>query len=307
MTEYESYIPPEVENELNEGKEKIKDGIWRPGIFDDHKDEVAAAASTKRLLRTEQTALRIFANPKRFEKPDPNDPDIPSLQQKLRAGRILAQLRDEVIPGADLHRIVKTQLVNAGEVRKIDAEFLEDLVKGNLQNKNIPKTDGMITNERGVPLYISAADCAPVGVYDPENKAIGAFHNGVHGLIAKVSENGINAMIKEYGTKPENLKVTIAPGVSQEGYVITSETFDAIRKNLGDEVADDFSKPGTEPGTFHFDISGAIVRRLEMMGVLPENIEVSQYHTDTDNQLFSSQRKEGEKKRDNYGFMIAMK
>lgn len=306
MSEYESFIPPEVVDELNEGKEEIKDGIWRPGIFDGHKNEVAAAASTKRLLRSQQTALRIFTNPKRFERPDPKDPSIPSLAEKLRAGRILAQLRDEVIPDADLHTIVKTQLANAGEVKKIDKEFLEDLVKGNLQNKNIPKTDGMITNERGVPLYISAADCAPVGVYDPENKAIGAFHNGIHGLVAKVSENGINAMMKEYGTKPENLKVTIGPGVSQDGYTITKQNLDGIRENLGDEIADDFSKPGSQPDMFHFDISGAIVRRLEMMGVPSENIEVSQYHTDKDNQLFSSQRKEGDK-RDNYGFMIALK
>jgi copper oxidase (laccase) domain-containing protein len=309
MSEYESYIPPEVVKELNEGKERIEGGIWEPGIFDEYEDEVAAAASTKLLRRDKQNALRVFGYAKRFQHPDKEkpDPDIPSIPEKMRAGRILAQLRDKVAPETDLHRIVKTQLVNKGEVKVIDEEFVSDLVKGNIQNKEIAATDAMVTNIRGLPLYISASDCAPVGVYDPENKAIGAFHNGIHGLIAKVSENGIQAMMEAYGTKPENLKVAIAPGVSQDMYVISQELLDSIREKLGDEIADNYARPGTEPGKFNFDITGAIVRRLEMMGVSPENIQASRYQTDKDNELFPSNRKEGPVKRDNYGFMIALK
>ncbi len=38
-----------------------------------------------------------------------------------------------------------------------------------------------------------------------------------------------------------------------------------------------------------------------------ENIELSNYHTDTDNELFPSERIEGNKDRDSYGFMLVLK
>ena len=304
MSEFEQRLPQEVADfhvpetgDKGEGKERIEGDIWRPGILDKYKDEVAAAASTKMLRRTEENALRLLGDAKRFEKP---------MKDRIRAGRILAELRNVISPDIDLHNIVKTGLYNEGEVVKIDDEFVRDLVKGNLENKQIAKTDGMITNLKGYPLYVSAADCAPVGIYDPKNKVMGVFHNGAWGLALKVSENGIAAMGKEYGSKPEDLVVTIAPGVSQAAFDIDENGLNILKARLGDDI-EQFAKPSDKEGKHLFDISGAIVHRLTSLGVKPENIEKSVYTTDENNDLFPSARKEGDKDRDNYGFMMVLK
>lgn len=294
MPEHEGFIP---EQGSIEGQERIVDNIWQPGILDKYKDEVGAAASTKMLKRTEEKALRILGDKQRFDKP---------MTDRIKAGRILAELRNTIKPKVDLHHIIKTQLVNGGGVKKIDEGFVQDLVKGNLPNKQILETDGMITNLKDYPLYISAADCAPVGVYDPKNKAIGAFHNGAWGLLAQISENGIRAMTKEYGSDPQDLIVTIAPSISQDGFEIDDYAMELARKKFGDDI-EQFAKPGKTDGKYFFDITGAIVHRLSLLGVKPENIEISSYHTDTDNDLFPSERLEGRIDRDNYGFMIMLK
>lgn len=295
MPEKEGYNPEHEKGSTEQ--ERIEEGIWRPGILEKYSDKVAATASTKALRRTEEVALRILGDPKRFERP---------MKERIRAGRILAELRNEIDSEIDLHHIVKGQLAHGGEVKKVDEAFVQDLIKGNLDKKQIARTDGLITNLKGYPLYVSAADCYPVGVYDPEHEAIGAFHNGSWGLIAKICENGIEAMKKEYGTDPEKLVVTIAPGVTAETYVIDEKAANLGKEKLG-EGFEKFITPGKEPGTYHLDLRGAIISRLEAAGVKPENIEVSQYSTDKNNELFPSERIEGNKDRDSYGFMIALK
>jgi YfiH family protein len=281
----------------NEDKEKIEDGIWRPGILEAHSAEVAAAASTKVLRRTEEIALRILGDSNRFTKP---------MRDRIRAGRILAQLRDTIHPAADLHNIVKAQLAHSGEVKKIDEDFVRDLVKGNLDKKQIHKTDGLITNLKDYPLYVSAADCYPVGIYDPENNAIGAFHNGIYGLMNRITENGLAAMVKEYGTDPSKIKVVIAPGISEQ-YLIAKDMVEKYQDKFKGFELNRYIQETGNPDMVRFDLGNAIKDSLIQQGVREENIELSEYHTDTHNSLFPSERVEGNKDRDSYGFMIVLK
>lgn len=306
MSEKEGFVPeearvkgPETEQhaEIKIGHERIEGDIWRPGIMDQYSADVAVAASTKGLRRTEDVALRLLGDQKRFDKP---------MKDRIRAGRILAELRDEVDPKVDLHKIVKSQLAHSGEVKKVDPEFVADLVKGNLPNKQILKTDGLITDLKGYPLYISAADCYPVGVYDPDHKAIGAFHNGFYGLLNRISENGVAAMAKEYGSDPSKLKVTIGPGISAKTYTITQELMENAREKFGPQV-DEWITSADEPGLYHLDLKAAIIQRLTDLGIRPENIESSQYSTDQNNDLFPSERVEGGANRDSFGFMMVLK
>ncbi len=297
MNEHEGReVPAENVAEANKGAERIENGIWRPGILDEYSDKVAAAASTKSLRRTDEVALRILGDQQRFEKP---------MRDRIRAGRILAQLRDVIDSEVDLHNIVKTQLVHGGEIKKIDEEFVSDLVKGNLDKKMIAKTDGMVTNLKGYPLYVSAADCHPVGIYDPDHEAIGTFHNGIYGLLDRISEKGLAMMTKEYGTDPSKVKVVIAPGISEE-YKISKKLFEEAQAKHPDLELAKFAVATDDPEVVKFDLGHAIKSRLMTQGVLEENIELSEFHTDKNNDLFPSERTEGTK-RDTFGFMMVIK
>ncbi|MFC2131828.1 laccase domain-containing protein, partial [Bacteroidota bacterium] len=65
-------------------------------------------------------------------------------------------------------------------------KFQKQVHKTDIQivNKDTPsgiETDGMITNEKGIILNITIADCTAILVYDPLKKGVGAFHSGWRG------------------------------------------------------------------------------------------------------------------------------
>ena len=50
--------------------------------------------------------------------------------------------------------------------------------------------DGLITNTPGLLLGIQTADCLPVLLVDPVTRAVGAFHAGWRGTLARIVEKG---------------------------------------------------------------------------------------------------------------------
>ena len=50
-----------------------------------------------------------------------------------------------------------------------------------------PECDALITNEPGVALYVSTADCTPILLHDPVTGAVGAAHAGWRGTAADIA------------------------------------------------------------------------------------------------------------------------
>ena len=65
----------------------------------------------------------------------------------------------------------------------------------------------LITNVKEVPLLILTADCVPVVIIDPKNKAIGVAHAGWRGTYDKIAKNTIENMIKNYNTNPRRFSM----------------------------------------------------------------------------------------------------
>lgn len=280
------------------GKERIENDVWCPGILDAYSEEVAAVFSTKGLNHSPEPALRVLGDKERFSNR--------SVSERIRAGRILAFLRNSLDPAIDLHYIIKSQLIHGGKIEKIDEDFIAALEDGNLEDNQIFETDGLITNLKGYPLYLSAADCYPVGIFDPENKAIGAFHSGAYGFVKGIVANCLEAMKKEYGTDPAKTKFIIAPGVSGK-YTFSKKLLADFQNKNSEFRSERYCRKTDEPDRVEFDLGRAIYDELVRLGAAPENIELSKYHTDTNNDLFSSERLEGPEKRDSNGFMIVLK
>jgi YfiH family protein len=83
--------------------------------------------------------------------------------------------------------------------------------------------DGMITNVPGLVLAIQTADCLPVLLADPEHRAIGAFHAGWRGTLARIVEKGIGEMRRRFGTDPKRILAAIGPGIHACCYVVGEE------------------------------------------------------------------------------------
>jgi YfiH family protein len=173
--------------------------------------------------------------------------------------------------------------------------------------------DGLITNRRGVLLGVKTADCVPVLIADREGHAVGAFHAGWRGTLARIVEKGIGAMRQHFGVEPENMVVAIGPCIHGCCYEVSAELRDQFASQFpyGNELFTEVfsSDPvrekyplmfmnmrapghGAPPSKPHLDLVEANRRQLISVGV-PENaIDVSPLCTSCRIDLLFSHRAE---------------
>ncbi len=266
--------------------ETIEQGVWQPGIFKQFGGEVCYGGSTNLLkqeigLDPQDVDLKLLGNVDRLDQP---------MIEKRTPARFLIELLHRVDPEADPHDIVKTQLKHTNKVVVVDEEFLKLTPQEKIQQTLA--TDGLITNIEHHPLYISAADCTPVAAFDPENKVVGLFHSGWRGTASMISVEGIKQMAEKYGTKPENLVVSVGPSIAGEDYEVDTTVHETFSKQFTTFEMSQLFVPQAD-GKFLLDVPKAIKLQLLKAGVKEEHIEMSVYSTTQHNDIFPSARKAG--------------
>jgi len=83
--------------------------------------------------------------------------------------------------------------------------------------------DGLITAVPGLLLAVQTADCLPVILVDAERRAVGIFHAGWRGTLARIVEKGMGAMRAHFATRPEKLLAAIGPGIHGCCYAVGKE------------------------------------------------------------------------------------
>jgi YfiH family protein len=78
----------------------------------------------------------------------------------------------------------------------------------------IGEGDALITNRRGITLGIRTADCLPIVIADPSNRAIAAIHAGWRGTLLGIVPKTVKAMQEQFGSRPEDLVVVVGPGIA---------------------------------------------------------------------------------------------
>jgi YfiH family protein len=86
-----------------------------------------------------------------------------------------------------------------------------------------PQADGLLTRQAGLLLGILTADCVPVLIADPRNRAVAAFHAGWRGTVQRVVEVGIARMAAEFGSEPGTLLAAIGPFIGACCYTVGGE------------------------------------------------------------------------------------
>lgn len=173
--------------------------------------------------------------------------------------------------------------------------------------------DGLITSTPGLLLAIQTADCLPVILVDVKRRAVGVFHAGWRGTLARIVEKGVGEMYRHFGTRPQDLKAAIGPGIQGCCYAVGEELrakFEsqfAYAATLFREVKD--SDPVREkypllfltarapghselPKTIFLDLVEANRQQLLTAGVAKKNIEASPFCTNCHPELLFSYRAE---------------
>ncbi len=124
--------------------------------------------------------------------------------------------------------------------------------------------DGLITNEPGVALIVFSADCTPILLYDPQNRAIGAVHAGWRGTAAGIVANAVAQMRTAYGTKPETLHAAIGPCIGVCCFETGAEVPNAMRDALGAAAEAAIVAKGDK---YHVDLKKLNLLWLQQCGV----------------------------------------
>lgn len=95
-----------------------------------------------------------------------------------------------------------------------------------------PAGDGLITATPGLLLAIQTADCLPVLLADPERRAVGVFHAGWRGTLARIVEKGVGRMRKEFGSDPAKLLAAIGPGIRGGCYAVGEDLRDRFESQF---------------------------------------------------------------------------
>lgn len=149
--------------------------------------------------------------------------------------------------------------------------------------------DAMISRDPELLLVIGVADCAPILVYDPVQRAVGAAHAGWRSTAQRIAAKLVHKMQMRYGSAPQDLQVAIGPCISGAAY------------QVGPEVKDAFSAsgfpasccPGDGDGRYRLDLVAANRWLLERCGVKAEHIWASGACTFSDPERFYSHRRDG--------------
>ena len=134
------------------------------------------------------------------------------------------------------------------------------------------EADGVVTAEKGLPVFCFTADCVPVLLWDGEGRAVGAVHCGWRSAVSDILGNAAEAMIS-LGAEIPALRAAIGPAIGQCCFETDDDVPEAIEKWLQGDTAGLFRR--RPDGKTMVDLKGANARRLRQLGVPAEQIDIS--------------------------------
>ena len=139
----------------------------------------------------------------------------------------------------------------------------------------VAERDGHTTSRAGILLAVSAADCVPVFIVEPERRAVAAVHAGWRGAAAGVLERALDVMRSGLGTRPGESYVHLGPAICGRCYEVGPEVFEAMGE-----------RPPDRPTPI--DLRRLLADRAVRMGVPPSQVTRSSHCTRcTGSALFS--------------------
>jgi YfiH family protein len=196
--------------------------------------------------------------------------------------------------GVSTENMVFAHQTHTDKVLKVGAEHKG---MGVTKDRDFHDVDGLVTNEPGLCLVASFADCVPLYFVDPVNRAIGLSHSGWRGTVAKIGTRTVELMQREYGSRPSDMLCCIGPCIGKECYEVSSDVAESFYKAYGSEKCGRFCEERPEKeGKFLLDLPQANFEQFVEIGVKPENISLPDLCTSCNSDILFSHRATGGKR-----------
>ena len=144
--------------------------------------------------------------------------------------------------------------------------------------------DALMENTPGRLIAVKTADCLPVLIVDPAQRAVAAVHAGWRGTLQNIVKSAIEKLAETFSSRPEDLHVALGPGIQRCCF------------EVGPEVAAHFETFFPEVDTLspkvHLDLTHVNSVQLRELGVSPERIYSSELCTVCGGDEFCSYRRE---------------
>ena len=175
--------------------------------------------------------------------------------------------------------------------------------------------DGLATAASTLLLSVRTADCHPILLADTRRRAVAVLHAGWRGTLRRIAEKGVGEMRRWFGSRPEDLRAAIGPGIHRCCYQVGEEVREQFQSQFA--YADTLftetkeSEPIRErypllfltarapghiepflPVQINLDLVEANRRQLLAAGLKPRQISVSSLCTSCRTDLLFSHRAE---------------
>jgi len=186
--------------------------------------------------------------------------------------------------GIDCQNLIFTHQTHSDKIAIVDNN-----------EKNDIEADGMITNQTGLGIVLSLADCCGVVMYDKNHQVISAVHVGWRGARLKIVSKAIAIMIEKFNSDPNGTLVYISPCAGRSDY--------EVREDVAQYFPNHITKISEDK--YLLDLGKAILDEIISNRIPIENIEYANKST-ISNTMYHSFRRDKEKS-GRMGLFIAMK
>ena len=175
------------------------------------------------------------------------------------------------------------------------------IVRRDAPTRPQPEADAVVSNSPDVAVAVRAADCVPLLMADRVTGAVAAVHAGWRGTAARAAVAALNAMEREFGTRPGNVVAALGPSIGPCCYTVGSDLVDAFAA-AGHErylIERWFSTPPPPRGSreraqLRLDVAGANRDQLVLAGVPERQVYDSRLCTAMHLDVLTSYRAERE-------------
>lgn len=174
---------------------------------------------------------------------------------------------------------------------EIDASF-QDLPAASRQQL-LEGVDAVYTQEKGICVCVSTADCIPVLLYHPEAGIVAAIHAGWRGTCGRIVEKTLQEIKNRYHVKGADFQAVIGPGISLDSFEVGEEVYEAFSCEgfCMEVIAKRY--PAAVGEKWHIDLWECNRQQLIALGVPEERIQVAGVCTYKTYQDFFSARRLG--------------
>ena len=165
-----------------------------------------------------------------------------------------------------------------------------------------PEADALVSDAPDMAIAVRVADCVPLLMADRVRGVVAAVHAGWRGTAARVAVAAVDALGREFGTRPDDVIAAIGPSIGACCYEVGTDLVDAFAAAGHERYLIDrwFLSPPSARGSsersgLRLDVARANIDQLILAGVLEEQIYASGLCTAMHLDVLTSYRKEKEK------------